>query len=137
MFDLYSKSVEGSLQALETDAVKGLSKENATKRILQYGENRLESKKERSIFLKFLDQFKDFLVIILIIAAGISIFLGETLDGSIIGLIVVVNAFLGVMQENKASNALKALKELASPNSKVVRDGKTVSIPSSEVCRAI
>ena len=80
-----------------------------------------------------LEQLKDFLVIILMIAAVISIFLGEALEGIIILAIVVLNTFLGVYQENKASNALKALKEMASPHAKVLRGGQIIEVPSSDV----
>ena len=80
-----------------------------------------------------LEQLKDFLVIILIIAAVISIVLGEALEGIIILAIVVLNTILGVYQENKASNALKALKEMASPHAKVLRNGQIVEVASSDV----
>lgn len=133
MSDLYGKPVKSTLETLETDAFKGLTSEEVRLRILKYGENKLESKKEKGILLLFAGQFKDFLVIILIIAAIISVALGETFDGLIIGLVVVINAVLGTVQENKAGNALKALRELASPSSKVVRDGMTVSVPSGEI----
>ncbi len=129
-FDL---SAQETARELHTDAVSGLTQEEAAKRLSQYGENRLEGGKEKSIVQMILEQLKDFLVIILMIAAIISIILGEALEGIIILAIVVLNTILGVYQENKASNALKALKEMASPHAKILRGGTVTEVPSSEV----
>ncbi len=119
----YHQSVTDTIKELNVDAFSGLTSEEAKKRSEQYGQNRLEGGKEKSIIQMMLEQLKDFLVIILMIAAVISIVLGESLEGIIILAIVVLNTILGVYQENKASNALKALKEMASPHAKVLRDG--------------
>ncbi|HIW20673.1 MAG TPA: HAD-IC family P-type ATPase, partial [Candidatus Dorea intestinavium] len=129
----YNETVENVEKELNSSISSGLSKEEADKRLKKDGPNRLEGAKEKGLFAMALDQLKDFLVIILIIAAIISIFLGEILDGSIILAIVVLNTFLGVYQENKASNALKALKEMASPQAKVLRGGQIIEVPSSDV----
>ena len=129
----FNQSVNDAAQNLDVDITSGLTNEEAQKRSEKYGSNRLEGGKEKSIFQMMLEQLKDFLVIILIIAAVISIVLGEALEGIIILAIVVLNTILGVYQENKASNALKALKEMASPHAKVLRNGQIVEVASSDV----
>ena len=129
----YSESAADAAKQLQTDPATGLSAAEAAARLEKHGPNRLEGAKAKSVFSMMLDQLKDFLVIILIIAAIISIALGETLDGIIILAIVVLNTILGVYQENKASNALKALKEMASPHVKVLRDGAVSEIASGDV----
>ena len=133
MKPFFSLSPADAAKELQVDASSGLTKEEAEKRIEKYGHNRLEGGKEKSLIQMILEQLKDFLVIILMIAAVISIFLGEALEGIIILAIVVLNTFLGVYQENKASNALKALKEMASPHAKVLRGGQIIEVPSSDV----
>jgi len=129
----FNQSAENTAKELAVDLSIGLSKEEAVKRAEKYGSNRLEGGKEKSVFQMAFDQLKDFMVIILMIAAVISIALGEALEGVIILAIVVLNTILGVYQENKASNALKALKEMASPHAKVLRDGQIVEVASSDV----
>lgn len=129
----FNQSAEDTAKALGVDLSTGLTKKEADERSARYGKNRLEGGKEKTIFQMALEQLKDFLVIILIIAAVISAALGETLEGVIIIAIVVLNTILGVYQENKASNALKALKEMASPHAKVLREGKIIQVASSDV----
>ena len=133
MKPFFSQLPADTARELQVDVSSGLTKEEAEKRIEKYGHNRLEGGKEKSLIQMILEQLKDFLVIILMIAAVISIFLGEALEGIIILAIVVLNTFLGVYQENKASNALKALKEMASPHAKVLRGGQIIEVPSSDV----
>ena len=129
----FNQSAEDTAEALGVDLSTGLTKKEADERSARYGKNRLEGGKEKTVFQMALEQLKDFLVIILIIAAVISAALGETLEGVIIIAIVVLNTILGVYQENKASNALKALKEMASPHAKVLREGKIIQVASSDV----
>ena len=129
----YDETSAEAIAKLTSDPAKGLSAAEAAKRLETHGYNRLEGAKEKSLFAMIFDQLKDFLVIILMIAAVVSIALGEVLDGTIILAIVVLNTILGVYQENKASNALKALKEMASPHAKVLRDGVVQEIASSDV----
>jgi len=129
----YDETAAQSALQLQTDPQKGLSTAEAAARLQKHGPNRLEGGKEKSILAMALDQLKDFLVIILMIAAVVSIGLGEVLDGVIILSIVVLNTCLGVYQENKASNALNALKEMASPLAKVLRDGTVVEVASGDV----
>ena len=129
----YDETAAQAAKHLRTDPQKGLAAAEAAARLQKHGPNRLEGGKEKSILAMAFDQLKDFLVIILIIAAIVSIGLGEVLDGVIILSIVVLNTCLGVYQENKASNALNALKEMASPLAKVLRDGTVVEVASGDV----
>lgn len=129
----FNQSVKDATQNLDVSVESGLTSEEVKKRVEQYGQNRLVGGKEKSILQMMLEQLKDFLVIILVIAAVVSIILGEALEGIIILAIVVLNTILGVYQENKASNALKALKEMASPHAKVLRDGQVIEAASSDV----
>ena len=129
----YTRTARETAAQLQTDTARGLSAAEAATRLAKHGPNRLQGAKEKSILAMIFDQLKDFLVLILMVAAVVSIVLGETLDGVIILAIVVLNTFLGVYQENKASNALKALKEMASPHAKVLRDGVITEIASGDV----
>jgi len=118
----------------------GLSTEEVLERQRAEGLNELAEKKKKGLFVMFLEQFKDFLVIILLIAAAISIITGilsdeGIVDGIIILAIVILNAVLGVSQEQKATNALAALKKMSSPHAKVLRNGKTVEIATSQIVR--
>lgn len=134
----FEKSIEETTKELNTDIHNGLSKSESEKRLQQYGENKLVGEKEKTILQMFFDQFKDFLVIILIIAGIISMVVGimegeGVIDGIIIMAIVILNAILGVVQENRASNALKALKEMSSPQAKILRNGTIEKIASNEL----
>ncbi|ORX23453.1 ATPase [Thermoanaerobacterium sp. PSU-2] len=125
--------VEEVLNELNVDAEEGLSSKNAKERLEKYGANILSEKKKRTILSMFLDQFKDYMVIILIIASIISFFLGEITDAVIILFIILLNAFLGMIQENNAEKSLEALKKLSAPVSRVLRDGKVVEIESQYI----
>lgn len=129
----YTVHHEEVTKILDTHIEKGLSTQEATKRLEKYGYNELVEKKVPSIFEMLLSQFKDFLVLILIAASIISIFLGEITDSVVIILIVVLNAILGVLQEYKAGKAMEALKKMAAPEAKVIRDGIVKTIPAKEL----
>lgn len=133
MKTFYDKSIEEVVKELNTDMDQGISKEEVSRRLKEYGENRLEEKESRGIFQMFLDQFRDFLVLILIGASIVSMIVGEATDAVIILLIVILNSVLGVFQENRANNALKALKDMAAPQAKVIREGILEKVPSSEL----
>lgn len=118
----------------ETDSShEGLSDEQAAKNKEKFGKNTLESGKSKPTILMFLEQFKDVLIIILLIAAAISAFMGDWESFIVIVAVVVLNAVLGTVQQKKAESSLKALKDLSSPNAKVKRNGKIVVIPAAEV----
>jgi len=132
-------SVRETCERLKTNSVNGLTKDEAEERIKEYGENKLTEKKKESILVKFLKQFNDFMIIILIIAAAISAVMSyvegsnDYLDSVIIIFIVVLNAIIGVIQEAKAEKSLDALKKMSAPTAKVKRDGIIQTIPSEEV----
>ena len=132
-------SVRETCERLKTNSVNGLTKDEAEERIKKYGENKLTEKKKESILVKFLKQFNDFMIIILIIAAAISAVMSyvegsnDYLDSVIIIFIVVLNAIMGVIQEAKAEKSLDALKKMSAPTAKVKRDGIIQTIPSEEV----
>lgn len=134
----YNKTVEQTAAALNTDISVGLSEEDVKLRIEKYGLNELTGKKLKSFWIVFFDQFKSFMIIVLIIAAIISgvvgIMEGEgLLETYIILGILIVNAFIGAYQEIKAESSLEALKKLAAPETKIIRNGNTAQIPSSQL----
>lgn len=134
----FNKTVDESITELKTNIDIGLSTEEVKKRQEEYGLNELKAKKKKSLIVKFLEQFKDFMIIILIISAIISgvvgIAEGEGVTDTIIILVVViVNAIIGVAQENKAEKSLEALQKLSSHVAKVMRNGKLEVIPSREL----
>ncbi|MCL2819625.1 MAG: cation-translocating P-type ATPase [Oscillospiraceae bacterium] len=130
----FNKNIESSLSDLSVDVSTGLSDDEVIKRLETYGPNKLKSAKRRSLLLRILDQFKDFLVIILIAAAIISVVVGDGLkDAIIIIAIVIINMIIGITQENKADNALKELKNMSSPKAKVKRNGQIIKIDSVDV----
>ncbi|MHC1735300.1 MAG: cation-translocating P-type ATPase [Erysipelotrichaceae bacterium] len=124
-------SLEETLK--QTNLQDGLDDGQVTKQREEYGENKLKEGKKPSLLRMFFEQFNNTMIIILVIASVISFFLGEEADAVIILAIVVLNAILGVIQEDRAEKALAALKEMSAPLAKVRRNGKEVVIPSSEV----
>ena len=134
----YDISVEDTVKILNTDLQNGLTSEEVTKRIEENGYNELIQKKKKTFLEKFLAQFKDFMIIVLIFAALVSGIVGvlehEGINDSIIILlIVIVNAIIGVMQENKAEKSLEALKKLSSHTAKVLRNGHLLVLPAREL----
>lgn len=123
---------EEVLKALESDE-KGLSEEEAKKRLGKFGFNRIEEKKKISPLKIFLRQFKSFLIAILLVAAIVSFLLKEFLDASAIVAILMLNAFLGFYQEYKAEKAMEALKKMMVKKVKVLREGKQTEISSEEI----
>ncbi len=123
----HEKSIAGTLEELGSDRRRGLTAEAAAERLKKYGPNRLEGKPPRPMFLRLLDQMKDPMILILLAAAGLSLWSSggeDWLDSAIILLIVVVNAVISISQENNAQRALEALRKLSAPQARVVRDGK-------------
>ncbi len=111
----------------------GLSKDNAEKKLKEVGENVLAEKKKQPAWMLFLHQFKDFMILVLIAAAIISGLVGELTDTIIILIIVLLNAIVGFVQEYRAEKAMEALKQLATPNANVIRDGRQVNISSTKL----
>lgn len=135
----HSSSVEEVSKKLKTNINIGLSEEEAQKRFERYGPNNLKEKKKESIFVKFIKQFNDFMIITLIIAAIISAVVsklnGEAdyIDSIIIVAIVIFNAIMGLVQEQKAEKSLEALKKMSAPNAKVIRNGRVQEIDATMV----
>lgn len=133
----HTLSADEVRKKLNTDIYKGLTDKEVLKLRKKYGYNKLDEKKKESIFIKFISQFKDFMIIILLIAALVSAIVSyfegtkEYTDSIIIVVIVVINALIGVIQESKAEKSLEALKKLSSPTSKVLRNGKNITIDST------
>jgi len=131
----HSKKVEKVFKDLESSK-KGLSEQVAGERLEKFGENKLKEAKKKPMLARFFAQFKDVMIILLLISAGISLVFGfvknegftEFLDAIIIFAIVLLNATLGVIQEAKAENAMDALKKMSQPYSKVIRGGKEVFV---------
>ncbi|MDO4766239.1 MAG: cation-translocating P-type ATPase [Eubacteriales bacterium] len=133
MKNAYTKSESEILSSLSVSKEQGLSQEEVKDRLTKYGENKLQETDGKTIWQILLEQFKDVMIIILIIAAGISMALGEWIEGVIILAIVVLNAILGTYQENKAGKALAALKQMSSPKAKVIRNGQNMEVASTEL----
>ena len=129
----YTKPVEEVAEALGTDPKRGLTSQEAQARLERYGSNELQERPRISFWKMLLEQFNQFLVLILIVSAVISFFLGEYVDSGAIMAIVILNAILGVVQTSKAEEALAALKKMAAPNAEVLRDGHSLTIPAREV----
>ena len=119
------KSVNGSTHPLSEDQIK--------KNQQKYGPNALVEEKKKSILQIFLEQYKDFLVIILIVAAIVSGLLGETESAIVILVVITMNAILGTVQTVKAEQSLDSLKAMSGPEAKVFRNGDVIKVPSSEV----
>ncbi|HOW03402.1 MAG TPA: calcium-translocating P-type ATPase, PMCA-type [Caldisericia bacterium] len=129
----YKLSGIETAEKLSTNIELGLSEEEAKKRLKKYGPNKISEEKGKSPFSIFISQFQSILIIILIVASIVSFFLGDTVESIAILFVVVLNAILGFVQEYRADQSVKALKELVSPVAKVIRDGKRKEIPQEEV----
>ncbi len=110
--------------------MKGLTVIQATQLLAQYGLNIIERRRKKNIILKFLEQFNNFLTILLVIAAGLSFFIGEPVDGGLIFAIVILNAFFGLYQESKAEEAIAALSKMTVTRIRVIRGGVEQEIDS-------
>ena len=127
-----SKSSKEVLELVKSSTT-GLSEQEAQQRLVRDGENKLAEKKKTPIIVKFFKQFADAMIIILLVAAAISFGVAiaeknpkEFIEPALILLIVVINAVMGVVQENKAEKALEALKKLSSGHTRVIRDGVVI-----------
>ena len=136
----HHENTQAVLQQLQVHPERGLKQEQVLEKRKIYGENRLSAKKKKTTFQRFLEQFKDVMILILLSAAAVSFVIacvernpGEFFEPLLILLIVVLNAVIGVMQESKAEQALDALKNMSAPHARVVRDGTEQVIEASEL----
>jgi Ca2+-transporting ATPase len=132
MNNFYSKDITTIYHELKS-SVNGLTKLEATNRLQTYGPNKLEAAKKISPWMLLLEQFKNILIIILLIATGISAFMGHGVEAIAIAVIVLFAVLLGFIQEYRAEKAIEALKSMAAPNAKVLRDNKEQVIPASDI----
>lgn len=129
----WNQSPEDVCRNLKTDLHRGLSSVEAEKRLQEFGPNQLPEQKRVSPFALLISQFSSFIVWTLIVAAFVAGFLGEWIDATAIGVIVILNAFLGFFQEFRAEKSLAALRKMATPFSKVIRDGELQTLPSEKI----
>lgn len=132
MVNWHSLKEEEVFQILKSSP-KGISDKEAKIRLEKYGRNELKEKKKASIWVRFLNQFKSPLILILLLAIAVSAILGELIDALVISAIVLMNAILGLIQEERAEKALQALKKLAVPKTQVIREDKIKEINSTEI----
>ncbi|HOW53534.1 MAG TPA: cation-translocating P-type ATPase [Syntrophorhabdaceae bacterium] len=128
----HQQRMESIYEHLDTTA-DGLSAAEAEKRLAKYGPNELKAKKKKTPFFMFLDQFKDFMILILIGAAVVAGIIGELTDTLVIIAIVIANAVIGFIQEYRAERAIEALKQMAAPMANVIRDGSVHSVNSKVI----
>ncbi|MBU0706069.1 cation-transporting P-type ATPase [Patescibacteria group bacterium] len=124
----YQFSAEEAIQKLRTDGKKGLTQSEAEKRLTQYGHNELKEGKRRPMIFRFFDQFKDLLIIVLIVAAFLAYYLGDFRGGTILLVIVFVNSVIGFYQEYKAEKILESLKRIIQAKAIVIREGKRLEV---------
>lgn len=129
----FSKSSKEVLKELDVNPATGLSSQEAEKRLEKYGENKLKAKPKKSLLSLFLAQLNDMLIYVLLAAAVITLVIGEYVDAIIIILVVLINAFVGLIQESKAEKAIEALQQMTTPKTLVKRDGEIKEINSEHV----
>jgi Ca2+-transporting ATPase len=127
-----NESVDNTLKIINSN-YNGLSSDEARKRIDVNGKNELIEEEKPGLLKKFLSQFKDFLIILLIVAALAAAAIGDTTDAAVIFLVVILNALVGFIQENRAENAMEQLKKMTSAEAIVIRDGESEKIAASEL----
>ncbi len=129
----FSKSIEAVLAESHVDPLQGLTDEEAKIRLEKFGENSLKAKKKKVIFLMFIAQLRDWLIYILLVAVIVTLFLGQYTDATIILLVIMINAVLGVVQQVKAGNAIEALQKLTFHKALVRRNGTVKEIASAKI----
>ncbi|MCW6680424.1 cation-translocating P-type ATPase [Aerococcaceae bacterium NML130460] len=132
----YKETAETLVQQLNSNVATGLTQQEAAQRLAQYGRNELEAEEKSTLLQKFLEQFKDFMIIVLLVAAIVSVIaegMHGLTDAIIILLVVILNAIMGVFQEAKAEEAIDALREMASPEARVRREGNVATVKSHDL----
>src|SRR5262245_42680661 len=120
---------------LGTDIAVGLARAEAARRLARYGPNAIQEGEKRSPWRMLLDQFTDFMIVVLLVAAVISGFIGELIDTIAILVIVLMNGAIGFVQEYRAEKAMAALKKLAAATARVLREGVVAEIPAGDLVR--
>jgi HAD ATPase, P-type, family IC len=134
--EIYQQKSEDVIKQLKTSINTGLSLQQVSDRLKTDGLNELVGKQKRGLLLRFIDQFKDFMIIVLIVAAILSgVVANEWTDAAIIMFVVLLNAVLGIIQEARSEAAIEALKQMSTPNAYVRRDGQVVEIPSTQLVK--
>lgn len=126
-----ARSIQETCRELQSDGERGLTRQEAVRRYSIHGKNALQEKRKRTVIESFFSQLNDPLIYVLLAAAAISVFLEETSDAIIIGVVVVLNAVVGMIQEGKAQRALESLKKLVSPKAFVIREGALQEVEAS------
>ena len=133
MSDWHRLDTTAVIEQQKTDTAAGLTSEEAARRLAEHGPNELQATHGVSPWEILLDQVKNVLIVILIIAVGLSAFLGHGLEALVIGIIVFFAVLLGFIQEYRAERAIQALRQMAAPTATVLRDGREVDVPAREV----
>lgn len=126
-----ARSIQETCRELQSDGERGLTRQEAVRRYSIHGKNALQEKRKRTVIESFFSQLNDPLIYVLLAAAVISVFLEETSDAVIIGVVVLLNAVVGMIQEGKAQRALESLKKLVSPKAFVIREGTLQEVEAS------
>lgn len=128
----HQKNIEQVMEELKS-SLEGISSQEAGLRLREHGPNEIREKKKRPLYIMFLDQFKDFMILVLMAAAVISGIIGDPVDTIAIIVIVLLNAVIGFVQEYRAEKAIAALKKMAAHSALVLRDGAPTNIPAAEI----
>jgi Ca2+-transporting ATPase len=132
--EYYRNNVADSLQDVQSSA-NGLTSAEVDKRLKDYGFNELKGKKKDPVWKLFLENFKDPMVVVLLIAAIVQIVMGQVMESLIIFLVLILNAVISVIQTRKAESSLDALQQMSAPEAKVLRDGELKTVPARELVR--
>lgn len=131
--DPYTFTIDEIVNLFQTDTTKGISKSEAEKRSKEFGLNVYQVKKQKSIWIILLQQFKSPIVYLLVFGASVSLYFQDYLEAIAITVVILINALIGFLMEIQARNSMKALREMDIILSKVIRDGKTQEIPSENL----
>ncbi|MEI9921411.1 MAG: cation-translocating P-type ATPase [Bacteroidota bacterium] len=131
--DAHALSVDQVIKSLETNAESGLTEPEADRRTREFGSNTYEGRKQKNVWLILLQQFKSPIVYLLMFGAGVSVYFKDYVEAIAIGVVIVVNALIGFLMEMQARSSMNALREMDVIQSRVIRDGKTKTIPSETI----
>ena len=129
----WTLSGDGAVARLESDAVSGLTADEVDRRRVEFGPNELEEEPVQPAWRLFLSQFANTMIVVLLVAAGIMVAIGEPTDAIVIGAIVILNAGIGFFQEYRAEQAMAALRTMTAPNARVVRNGHEDTVPATDL----